>query len=141
MEEQKVYLFVETPFSLKKPLTRRMFLMYLGLLPAWAFCAVVMYRTDPGRLPIVLMAMLFSVVLGGFFTAIYLRSYVTVEDKYLACKYGGLLPKRILISNRLRWKTVGGQLRVLSGDAVLLQMPDSDAAKRLMSAARIPADQ
>ena len=133
MEEQKVYLFVETPFSLKKPLTRRMFLMYLGLLPAWAFCAVVMYRTDPGRLPIVLMAMLFSVVLGGMFVAIYLRSYVILEDQYLVCRYGGLIPKRILISS--------GGMRVLSGSAVLLQMPDSDAARRLMTAARIPAAQ
>ena len=58
MEEQRVYLFVETPFSLKKPLARRMLLMYLGLLPAWAFCAVVMHRTDPEKVPIVLMAML-----------------------------------------------------------------------------------
>ena len=141
MEEQKVYLFVETPFSLKKPLTRRMFLMYLGLLPAWAFCAVVMYRTDPGRLPIVLMAMLFSVVLGGMFVAIYLRSYVILEDQYLVCRYGGLIPKRILISSRLCWKAIGGGMRVLSGSAVLLQMPDSDAARRLMTAARIPAAQ
>ena len=140
MEEHKVYLLVETPFSLKKPKGFLILPMLFSLVVYIAMIALFWLKM-PEKAQIVTVAFSCAFLLSSAAIAIFRLSYVTVEDRYLVCKYGGLLPKRILISNRLRWKIVGGQLRVLSGEAVLLQMPDSDAAKRLMSAARIPADQ
>lgn len=140
MEEQKVYLFVETPFSLKKPKGFLVIPMLLSLVIYAAMIAVFRLKM-PECAMIITVAMSGTAALTALMTAVFRLSYVTLEDRYLVCRYGGLIPKRILISNRLRWKVIGGQLRILAGGATMLQMPDSDAAKRLMSAARIPADQ
>ena len=140
MEEHKVYLFVETPFSFKKPKGFLILPMLFSLVVYIAMIALFWLKM-PEKAQIITVVCSFAFLLSSVGIAIFRLSYVTLEDQYLVCKYGGLLPKRILISNRLRWKIVGGQLQVLGGDAVRLQMPDSNAAKRLMSAARIPAIQ
>ena len=79
-------------------------------------------------------------VLSMLMIAVFRLSYVTLEDNCLVCRYGGLIPKKIFITNRIRYQVFAGQLKVKSGAAVLLQIPDSDAAKRLMAAARIPQE-
>ena len=138
MEEQKVYLFVETPFSLKKPKGFLLLPMMFSLVVYAVMIAVFWLKMPENAMPVT-VALAGASVLSMLMIAVFRLSYVTLEDNCLVCKYGGVIPKRILISNRLRWKVIGGQLRVLSGSAVLLQMPDSDAARRLMIAARIPA--
>ena len=138
MEEQKVYLFVETPFSLKKPKGFLVIPMLLSLVIYAAMIAVFRQKM-PEIATIITVALSGVAALSALMTVVFRLSYVTLEDRYLVCRYGGLIPKRIPVSNRLRWKVIGGQLRILAGGATMLQMPDSDSARGLMAAARIPA--
>jgi len=140
MEEQKVYLFVETPFSLKKPKGFLMLPMVFSLVVYAAIIAVFWLMMLENAM-VVTVALAGAAVLSILMIAVFRLSYVTLEDRCLVCKYGGVIPKRIFISNRLSWKVIGGQMQLRAGVATMLQMPDSDAARRLMTAARIPADQ
>ena len=139
MEEQKVYLFVETPFSFAKPKGRMLLPMTLSLLIYAALVAMSWFKKPEDA---VLLTAVFGCVfvLNVICIVVFRLSYVTAEDGCLVCSYGGLIPKKIFITNRIRYQVFAGQLKVKSGAAVLLQIPDSDAAKRLMAAARIPQE-
>ena len=138
MEEQKVYLFVETPFSLKKPKGFLLLPMMFSLVVYAVMIAVFWLKMPENAVPVT-VALAGASVLSMLMIAVFRLSYVTLEDNCMVCRYGGIIPKKVHLSSRLSWKVIGGQLRVFAGSALLLQMPDSDAARRLMTAARIPA--
>ena len=138
MEEQKVYLFVETPFSLKKPKGFLLLPMMFSLV-VYAVMIAVFWLKMPENAMMVTVALAGVSVLSMLMIVAFRLSYVTLEDNCLVCRYGGIIPRKVHLSSHLRWKLMGGQLRVIVGSTVLLQMPDSDAARRLMTAARIHA--
>ena len=139
MEVQKVYLFVETPFSFAKPKGRLVLPMTLSLV-IYIALSVVYWLKMPENAVRMTAVCGFAFVLSVICIAVFRLSYVIAEDGCLVCRYGGLIPKKIIITNRIRYQVFAGQLKVKSGAAVLLQIPDSDAAKRLMAAARIPQE-
>ena len=139
MEENKVYLFVETPFSLQGQKGRQLLIMLLAFVVDLGVIAFY-WLTLPEYAMLVTAVMACLFLMNACLIAVFRLSYVTVEEEYLVCRYGGFIPKRIRLSSRLRGKVIAGQLRVLSGGAMLLSMPDSDAARRLLAVARIPME-
>ena len=137
MEEQKVYLFVETPFSFRKPKGFLILPMMFSLV-IYAAMITLFWLKMPDNAMMLTVAFACASVFSAIWIAVFRLSYVTVEDGCLVCRYCGFIPRRICIGPQLQVKTAFDQLRVVAGSAVLLRLPDSDAARRLLASARIP---
>ena len=105
----------------------------------YAAMIAVFWLKLPENAMMITVALGCASVLGAIMIAAFRLSYVTLDDEYLLCRYCGIFPKKLRLDTHLRWKVMGGQLHILTGKAELLKMPDSDAARQLMTAARIRA--
>ena len=139
MEEQKVYLFVETPFSFKKPKGVLVLPMAFSLVVYVAIIALFWFKM-PDHAPLVTVAMICAFAVSVICIAVFRLSFVTVEDGCLVCRYCGLFPMRICLSADLKAETNAKQLQIRLEETVLLSMPDSDAARMLMRTAHIPME-
>ena len=137
MEEQKVYLFVETPFSFRKPKGFLILPMMFSLV-IYVIMIALFWRKMPDMAQLVTVPFGCAFLLSALLIAVFRLSWVAVEDGNLVCRYCGIFPRRICITPRLRGWVVGNQLQVVEGNAVRLRLPDSEAARQLLAFARIP---
>ena len=137
--EEKVYLFVETPFSFKKPKGMLLLPMAFSLIMYVAIIALFWLQM-PENAAVVTIAMACAFVLSILYIAVFRLSFVTVEDECLVCQYCGFIPRRIDIRDGMKAKITAKQLQVRAGTAVLLSIPDGDAARQLVRIAHIPVE-
>ena len=139
MEERKVYLFVETPFSFKKPKGMLLLPMAFSLIVNVVIIAFFWLKM-PDYAALVTIAMVCAFALSVICIAVFRLSFVTVEDGCLVCRYCGLFPMRIPISADLKAETNAKQLQIRLDETVFLSIPDSDAARMLIRTAHIPME-
>lgn len=138
--EEKVYLRIETPFSLKHPKTRAMALYMVFIIVAMAAVVALLWSNPENRELAKRMGIFFALwfTLGGLPCAVMIfNSYVRIVDGDLICNKFGFFEKRYPRGSVDRAVRTGRQIQLFSGGKVIATLPDTAPARHLISRLRL----
>ena len=144
MENNKVYLRIETPFSVKNPITMRMALL-VGLMPLVMIAVSVMLFLTPMANPNVpyyfagLAVVWFVMGLIPVSLMIF-NGYARAEDGDLIVNQLGFGEKRYPRGTARKALKEGGRLVIYGDGKPLASMPKSEAAENLVRSLYIPME-
>ena len=144
MENPKVFLRIETPFSLKNPRTLYMALMVV-LLPLGMAAVTVMMFLIPQKDPNVSYYFAGLAIVWFFMGVIPVslmtfNSYARVEDGDLLVNQLGFVEKRYLRGTLEKVKRENGRLVIYAVGKPVASMPGNPAAEELVRYLRIPEE-
>ena len=141
MENKKVLLRFETPFSLRNTNTLRMVLMMASTVVMIPVVLVMLYRNsetqDTAQLLSIFFAFLF--VLGDIpCTLMLFNSYARIQDEDLVVNALGFREKHYSRTSLQKSVVTGGRVEIWVGGKSVASMPDSEAARELVRSLGIP---
>ena len=143
MENKKVLLRFETPFSLQNPNTLRMVLMVASTVVMIPVLLVVLYR-NPNTMELAQrMTVFFAIwfVLGAIPCALMLfNSYARIQDEDLVVNAYGFAEKRYPRGSLQKVVKQGSRLVIYADGKAVASMPNSEAARALSQSLRIPTE-
>lgn len=147
MENEKVFLRIETPFSLKNKNTRKLALL-MGAMPILMIAMLVMLYTSNATQELA-QRMTIAVALWFVFGAvpcvrIVFCAYAMAVDGDLVVDQLGFLPKRYprqALQKAVRTMYKGYmRIEIYADGKAVVSMPDNAAARSLVRNLRIPAE-
>ena len=142
METEKVFLRIETPFSIKNTKTRQMVLSIGSIIVAAPLLLIWLYTGTPENRELAERMTIFFVlwaVLGALPVALmFFNSYALVRDDNLICNNLGFLKKqypRESLSKAVRKKN---RIEIYTDTKMVVSLPDNVAAKCLVEKLRLP---
>ena len=142
MKSEKVFLRIDTPFSLKNPKTLQM-VCYMG--SVILMCPLLMlwlYNSGPANRELAERLSVFFVlwaVMGAIPTVLLVfNSYAMVVDEELICNNLGFLPKRYPRECLSKAVRKGSRIEIYADTKRIVSMPDNQAAKQLVAMLRLP---
>ena len=143
MENEKVFLRIETPFSLTNPNTRSFALMVVGT-PIMMVGMLFFLYNSPNNLELAQRMTIFCAlwfIMGEIPCALLLfNSYAVIREEELVVNAIGFFEKRYPREVLQKAVKSGSRIEIYSGGKAVASMPDSDAARTLVRNLRIPAD-
>ncbi len=137
--ENKVYLRVGTPRTLKDPVTLKMVIMMVGCCLGMVAVTVMMFVQGSEiapRFAIIAVVWLFSGAIPC--TLLIFNSYARIEDRELVINNLGFSEKRIPFSQVEKAAKQNGRIAIYAGGKTVVTMPDNEAARGLLR--RLPVD-
>ena len=142
MKREKVYLRIETPLSVKGPITRQLILRLGFTVIAVPALLLWLYNGTPENreLADTLIRFFALIAVFGYFPIVmmYFNSYAMVVDEDLICNQIGFWKKRYprqVITKAVRTTSQirpHMQIEIYAGSKRIVVLPDNDAAKRLV---------
>ena len=142
MNCEKVYLRIDTPFTMKNPKTRQLVLrmasmpVMMLLLLAWLYSNGEVNQELAERMT--LLCALWA-VLGALPTVLMIfNGYAMVIDGDLVCNNLGFLKKRYPRERLSKAVRKANRIEIYADTKRVVSLPDNDAAKRLVEKLRLP---
>ena len=138
--EEKVYLKIETPFSMKNPKTRAMALYMAFIVLAMAAVVALLWNNPENRDLAKRLGVFFLLWfgLGGVPCAVMIfNSYAKVVDGELICNKFGFFETRYPRGSVDRAVATPRQIQLFSQGKVILTLPNSGPARNLVSRLRL----
>ena len=143
MENEKVFLRIETPFSICNPTTRTYVLMGVGM-PLMMVALLVILYSSPNNIELAQRLLPFYALwfLMGEIPCmlLFFNSYALIREEELVVNSLGFYEKRYPREVLQKAVKVGSRIEIHAGGKAIVSMPDSDAARNLVRNFRIPAD-
>ncbi len=139
MENLKVYLYMETPFSLKNRRTALLVFTLVALIIGFVFAVTVLYGIGDYETAnlVALVFGLWTVCLFVPATLFLVFSHVTLDDGVLVCKYAGFIARRIPGDSVDRVSREQGRVVLYSKGQQVLSLLDCAEARKLLELAHI----
>ena len=142
MNSEKVYLRIETPFSLKNPKTRKMALNMGLLIVAFALLLIWLYTGAPENRDLAERMTIFFVlwtVCGALPVMLMtFNGYAMVENGDLVCNSLGFLKKRYPRESLSKAVRKGDRIEIYADAKMVVSLPDNDSAKCLVEKLCLP---
>ena len=139
--EEKVYLRIETPFSLKNPKTRAMALYIVAIPIGMAILVISLLNGNSANQELAKrLAIVFALwfTLGGLPCAVMIfNSYVKIVDGDLVCNKLGFREKRYPRQQLQKAVSIGNRIEIIAAGKTLVTLPASGPARHLISRLRL----
>ena len=138
--DDKVYLKIETPFSLKNPKTKAMAMYLVFLVVVMTGLVAILWNQPENRELAKQLGVFFALwfLLGGVPCAVMIfNSYARVEDGDLICNKFGFFEKRYPKGSVDRAVATPRQIQLFSQGKVIITLPNNGPARNLVSRLRL----